>query len=106
VTLGPTWQRDEAGCFVRPQLSLGWHAAAWAGKWLQHEDGQPWKFTREQFRFLLHWYSIDDDFRFVYRDGVLQRLKGWGRPRQGPPGRCAVRYRVRGAVQGDRRVDN
>jgi len=79
VKIGPTWQRDEDGHLLPPPpLSLGWHIARWAGKWLQHETGNPWHFTDEQFRFLLYWYSMGVDFRFNYRDGVLQRLKGWG----------------------------
>ena len=79
MNIGPTWKRDEAGNLLPPPpLSLGWHLAAWAKRWLQHETGAPWRFTDEQFRFVLHWYSMDDAFRFLYRDGVLQRLKGWG----------------------------
>lgn len=80
VTIGPTWQRGDDGRFVLPPLSLGWHVVSWAREWLQLPDGTPWKFTAEQFRFVLWWYALDDDFKFVYRDGVLQRLKGWGRP--------------------------
>lgn len=33
----------------------------------------------EQLRFLLWWYAVDEQGRFVYRKGVLQRLKGWGK---------------------------
>lgn len=46
---------------------------------MQHADGKPWRYTGEQLRFVLHWFALDDDLRFVYRDGVLQRLKGWGK---------------------------
>ncbi|MEN6548697.1 MAG: terminase [Armatimonadia bacterium] len=46
---------------------------------MQHEDGTPWRFTNEQFRFILHWYAIESDFRWTYREGILQRLKGWGK---------------------------
>lgn len=78
VKIGPTWQTDADGRPVMPALSLGWHVVSWIRKWLQRGDGTPWGLTGEQFRFLLHWYAMDDEFRFLYRDGVLQRLKGWG----------------------------
>jgi hypothetical protein len=42
------------------------------------EAGEPWRFTDEQYRFLLWWYAIDESGRFIYRRGVLRRLKGWG----------------------------
>jgi hypothetical protein len=37
-----------------------------------------WQFTLEQLRFVLWWYAVDESGEFVYRTGVLQRLKGWG----------------------------
>jgi len=79
VCIGPTWQRGEDGKWIFPSRSLGWQAIQWAGEWLQHETGKPWRYTPEQARFLLHWYAVDDAGRFLYRDGVLQRLKGWGK---------------------------
>lgn len=77
--IGPTWKRDSAG-WVLPDRSctLGWHIAGWCHEYLHGADGQPWVFTPEQFRFLLWWYAFDDDGIFIYRRGVLQRLKGWG----------------------------
>lgn len=43
-------------------------------------DGtKPWKFTDEQLRFVLWWYAVDENGDFIYRTGVLQRLKGWGK---------------------------
>ncbi|HZJ03028.1 MAG TPA: terminase, partial [Thermoleophilia bacterium] len=79
VSVGPTWERDGQGKFVRPRWSLGWHIAQWAFTYLRHEDGSPWEYTEEQLRFLVHWYAIDRRGRFVYRDAVLQRMKGWGK---------------------------
>jgi hypothetical protein len=79
VCIGPTWQRDGSGKRIYPQRSLGWQAVQWAAKWLQHESGRPWRYTPEQTRFLVWWYALDDADRFLYRDGVLQRLKGWGK---------------------------
>ncbi|GGS41823.1 terminase [Streptomyces parvus] len=79
-TLGPTWQRGEDGRFVLPEYTLGWHALAWAKTYLQHYVGRPWQYTPEQARLTLWWYAMDPvTNRFLWRDGVLQRLKGWGK---------------------------
>lgn len=77
--LGPTWQKDSLGAWVLPKRTLGWQIAGWAAEYLQAENGGPWKFTREQLRFVLHWYSVDENGRFTNRKGVLQRMKGWGK---------------------------
>lgn len=83
-TIGPSWMRGEDGRFVLPEFTLGWHALAWTAVYLQHADGRPWRYTSEQARLLLWWYAMDPDTgEFLYRDAVLQRLKGWGLP-QGP----------------------
>lgn len=76
--LGPTWQRTTDGAWFLPQRTLGWQIAGWCAEYLLGDDGKPWRFTREQLRFLLHWYAVDDAGRFLHRKGVLQRLKGWG----------------------------
>jgi phage terminase large subunit-like protein len=78
--LGPTWATDDSG-WVLPERNrtLGWHIAGWCYEYLQNPDGGPWIFTPEQFRFLLWWYAFDDNGDFIYRRGVLQRLKGWGK---------------------------
>ncbi|MFF3249727.1 terminase [Actinacidiphila glaucinigra] len=76
---GPTWQRDAFGRWVLPGKTLGWQIAGWAAEYLKAEDGGPWKFTREQLRFVLHWYAVDEHGRFTNRKGVLQRMKGWGK---------------------------
>ncbi|AWN07601.1 terminase large subunit [Streptomyces phage Toma] len=76
---GPTWQKDAFGQWVLPKHTLGWQIAGWCAQWLRAEDGGPWKFTKEQLRFVLHWYAVDETGRFTARKGVLQRLKGWGK---------------------------
>jgi hypothetical protein len=93
VCVGPTWRRDPkhpSGWYL-PKRTLGWHAAYWTRSQLQHEDGEPWRYTPEQLRFLLWWYALDEDDRFVYRDGVLQRLKGWGKDPLGAT-LCAIEF--------------
>ena len=77
--LGKCWETDDEGNFVLPEHSLGWEIAAWCSYWLENEDGGTWEFTSEQLRFILWWYAIDRHGEFVYRVGVLQRLKGWGK---------------------------
>ncbi|MEV5330851.1 terminase [Streptomyces werraensis] len=77
--IGPTWQKDAFGRWVLPDKTLGWQIAGWCSEWLLAENGGPWKFTREQLRFVLHWYAVDENGRFKHRKGVLQRMKGWGK---------------------------
>lgn len=79
VTIGPTWKRNEDGAWLLPDKTLGWEIIGWCAQWLQDEDGNRWTFTKEQARFILWWYAVDNEGRFVYRTGVLQRLKGWGK---------------------------
>jgi len=66
-----------------PAHTLGWDALEWSSEYLLQPDGpkagEPWQFTREQARFVLWWYAIDARGRFVYRYGMLRRMKGWGK---------------------------
>lgn len=41
--------------------------------------GEPFLPTMEQARFLLWWYAVDPTGKFVYREGILRRMKGWGK---------------------------
>lgn len=81
VRIGPTWRRDpdHPSGWHLPELTLGWHIVMWQAETLQHADGRPWRYTPEQLRFVLWWYAVTPDLRWLYRDGVLQRLKGWGK---------------------------
>lgn len=78
--IGPTWKTDESG-WVLPQHTLGWELAGWCTKYLRNpqDSSKSWEFTAEQFRFFLWWYAIDESGKPLYRRGVLQRLKGWGK---------------------------
>lgn len=77
--IGPTWQQNPDGSWNLPARTLGWQIAGWCAEYLRAEDGGPWRFTREQLRFVLWWYAVDETGRFVARKGVLQRMKGWGK---------------------------
>lgn len=95
VRIGPTWQTDGKR-WLLPDLTLGWGVLAWCGRWLQHSRGVPWQFTLEQARFLLWWYAVSEDGRFLYRDGVFQRLKGHGKD---PLGACLLLAEMLGPVR-------
>ena len=66
-----------------PRRTIGWHIIAWIEEWLIQPDGpkagEPFRLTEEQMRWLLWWYSIDERGRFIYRTGMLRRMKGWGK---------------------------
>ena len=81
--IGPTWRRDDDGKFVLPPKTLGWQIINWFYEYVLTPGGphagEPFMPTLEQARFILWWYAVDDDGRFVYRQGVLRRMKGWGK---------------------------
>ena len=90
-SMGPTWDRnpfwdgprDPQG-YILPHLTLGWQILRWVEENLlaDETDDQgkklPFDLTDEQKRFLLWLYAIDQEGRFLYREIVLQRLKGHG----------------------------
>jgi hypothetical protein len=57
---------------------MGWQCIRWMETRLNGPYGGKIQLTKEQKRFLLWWYAVDENGRFVYQDGILQRLKGWG----------------------------
>jgi hypothetical protein len=79
IRIGPTWQIDARGRWLLPERTIGWDVLGWCGVELQHAEGRPWRFTLEQARFVLWWYAIDAHGDWLFRDGVLQRMKGWGK---------------------------
>ena len=79
IHIGPTWKKTDAGKWMLPKHTLGWQIVGWCSEYLLNDEGQPWRFTAEQLRFILWWYAVDERGRFVYRKGVLQRMKGWGK---------------------------
>lgn len=77
--LGNTWKVNEDGTWYLPERTLGWGILGWCSSYLKNEDGEQWRFTPEQARFILWWYAVDCRGKFTYRTGVLQRLKGFGK---------------------------
>lgn len=66
-----------------PARTLGWEALAWAAHYLKHPNGirkgLPWKFTTEQARFVLWFYAVDDQGRFIYSEAHRRLAKGSGK---------------------------
>lgn len=66
-----------------PELSLGRSVVGWVYDHLLQPDGpragMPWRYTNEQLQFVMWWYAVRPDGRFVYRRGTLRRMKGWGK---------------------------
>jgi hypothetical protein len=66
-----------------PELTLGWEAIHWATKYLKQPDGPDaglrWEFTESQVRFLLWWYAVRDDGRWLFYHGVRRYPKGAGK---------------------------
>jgi len=79
VKIGPTWQVGEDGRYVLPERTIGWDVLAWCGNHLQHGRDEPWRFTDEQARFILWWYSVTEHGAYAFHDFVFQRLKGHGK---------------------------
>lgn len=66
-----------------PKYTLGWEAIHWGSRWLKQPDGdrtgERWKFTETQVRFLLWYYSLDEDARWIYNHAVRRLPKGAGK---------------------------
>jgi hypothetical protein len=81
--VGPVWRRNADGGWLLPSKTLGWQAIDWCAETLLQPDGEragePWEFSPEQLRAILWWYAVDARGRFVYRDGCIRRMKGWGK---------------------------
>lgn len=92
-SMGPTWDRrpdwpdecrDKMG-YILPELTLGWQVLDWIRENLlaeetdENDNPLPFDLTDEQKRFILWFYAIDETGRFLYREVVLQRLKGHGK---------------------------
>lgn len=66
-----------------PKFTLGWEAILWAEKTLYQPNGpragKLFRFTRDQARFVMWWYAMDDHGRWLYHHGVRRLAKGSGK---------------------------
>lgn len=63
--------------------TLGYEALAWSAKYLRHPNGiragKRWQFTREQARFVLWFYAVDDSGRWIFDRADRRLAKGSGK---------------------------
>lgn len=72
------WHADERLALLPP--SLGWGVIAWAqSRLVHHLTGEPWAYTSAQKRFLVLWYALRPDGKWLYRSGVKRGAKGTGK---------------------------
>lgn len=66
-----------------PELTIGWDVIAHAVEWLVQPDGpnagQPWQPTLAQVHWLLWWYAVDAEGRWLFHHGVRRLSKGVGK---------------------------
>jgi hypothetical protein len=66
-----------------PDLTLGFEAVHWAESNLIQPNGprarKPFRATRDQLRFWLWWYALDEDGRWLFNHGVRRKSKGSGK---------------------------
>lgn len=66
-----------------PERTLGWGILEWGSTYLAQPDGEnmgdTWRYTPEQAKFILWFYSLDEFGKFIYRRALLERAKGWGK---------------------------
>ena len=66
------------------EMSLGPQVIDWA-EWrtdepgLLNDEGEKWRFTDGQARFIILWYAFDDNGRYIYRSGLKRSSKGTGK---------------------------
>lgn len=81
--VGPTWRKTVDGNWWLPERTLGWGVLNWWAQYVKtpggDHAGEAFMPTLEQARWVLWWYAVDEDGRYSYRNGVLRRMKGWGK---------------------------
>ncbi|AER48102.1 terminase large subunit [Mycobacterium phage SpikeBT] len=77
---GPTWRQYDDGSWYLPEKTLGWGIISWLFEYVGAPDGSgPFIPTMEQARFLAWWYAVDDQGKYLYREGTFRRMKGHGK---------------------------
>lgn len=81
--IGPTWQKTVEDGWHLPEKTLGWGVLNWWAEYVKtpggDHAGEMFMPTLEQARFTLWWYAVDEDGSYTHGEGVLRRLKGWGK---------------------------
>lgn len=78
------WPDDPDEKLALMESSLGPSLIDWA-EWrtdepgLLNDEGEPWRFTDGQARFLILWYAFDERGRFRFRRGCKRGSKGTGK---------------------------
>jgi plastocyanin len=66
-----------------PPLTLGWGVIQHATDFLVQPNGpmagKPWEPTLQQARFMLWWYAVDNEGRWLFHHGVRRLAKGSGK---------------------------
>ena len=66
-----------------PEHSIGWDVLEWGSTYLAQPDGdytgEQWVYSDEQALFIVWFYAVDSNGKFIYRKAVLERPKGWGK---------------------------
>jgi len=99
--VGPTWKKTADGEWYLPERTLGWGVITWISDYVNTPGGHDnpdrlrtlialseagllvnenmMVLTDEQIRLVLWWYAVDGRGNYLYREGVIRRLKGWGK---------------------------
>lgn len=81
--VGPTWQKTVDGQWLLPERTLGWGILNWWASYVKtpggDHAGEAFMPTLEQARWTLWWYAVDENGRYCHRNGILRRMKGWGK---------------------------
>ncbi|EHB44143.1 Terminase [Mycolicibacterium rhodesiae JS60] len=99
--IGPSWAKTVDGKWHLPEKTLGWGVLKWMSDYVNtpggHDDPVRLRLlldmaeagipvnelmfipTDEQVRLVLWWYAVDDKGQYIYREGVIRRMKGWGK---------------------------
>jgi hypothetical protein len=79
------WPRDAEAKDFLIRNSIGPGVIEWAeGRTdepglIDYQTGEPWRFTAGQKRFLILWFHVGADDRWVFRSGVKRGAKGTGK---------------------------
>lgn len=82
-SLAPPRERVETMPLGLPELTLGWGCIQWVTDNLVQPNGpkagEPMRLTKGQVRFLLWFYAVDEDGRWLFNRAVRRLAKGSGK---------------------------